>query len=208
MRIDVQGIIDGQPIPGRFAFAVPDPDQHIRFSDNRNPGVRWQDIPAGTRSLVLLVVDTDAPSDPSDVNQEGRSVPAELPRSDFYHWVLIDIPPEVTEIPEGEDADGVVAKGKAPGPTPQGVRGINSYTDFFIDDEQLEGIYGGYDGPCPPWNDSLVHRYYFTVYALDVPSLELQGEFTGDEVLEAMQGHVLDQASVMGTYTLNPALAR
>jgi len=170
--------------------------------------VHWHDVPAGTHSLALLVVDVDAPTDPSDVNQEGRSVPADLPRADFYHWVLIDIPTEVKGIDEGEDADGVVAMGKAPGETGKGVRGINSYTDFFVDDEQLEGIYGGYDGPCPPWNDALVHRYYFTVYALDVDSLGLQGEFTGDEVLEAMQGHVIEQASVMGTYTLNPELAR
>ncbi|MDV6319689.1 YbhB/YbcL family Raf kinase inhibitor-like protein [Chromohalobacter sp. HP20-39] len=208
MRIDVQDVIDGEPIPERFAFAVPDPQQHLRFSDNRNPCVHWHDVPAGTHSLALLVVDVDAPTDPSDVNQEGRSVPADLPRADFYHWVLIDIPTKVKGIDEGEDADGVVAMGKAPGETGKGVRGINSYTDFFVDDEQLEGIYGGYDGPCPPWNDALVHRYYFTVYALDVDSLGLQGEFTGDEVLEAMQGHVIEQASVMGTYTLNPELAR
>lgn len=149
MRIDVQDIIDGEPIPERFAFAVPDPEQHLRFSDNRNPHVHWHDVPAGTRSLALLVVDVDAPTDPSDVNQEGRSVSADLPRADFYHWVLIDIPVEVSGIDEGEDADGVVAMGKAPGETGKGVRGINSYTDFFIDDEQLEGIYGGYDGPCP-----------------------------------------------------------
>ncbi|MCK2041233.1 YbhB/YbcL family Raf kinase inhibitor-like protein [Chromohalobacter sp. TMW 2.2308] len=208
MRIDVQDIIDGEPIPERFAFAVPDPEQHLRFSDNRNPHVHWHDVPAGTRSLALLVVDVDAPTDPSDVNQEGRSVSADLPRADFYHWVLIDIPVEVSGIDEGEDADGVVAMGKAPGETGKGVRGINSYTDFFIDDEQLEGIYGGYDGPCPPWNDARVHRYHFTIYALDVASLGLQGEFTGDEVLEAMQGRVLEQSSVMGTYTLNPELAR
>ncbi|MCK0745319.1 YbhB/YbcL family Raf kinase inhibitor-like protein [Chromohalobacter nigrandesensis] len=208
MRIDVQDIIDGEPIPERFAFAVPDPERLLLFSDNRNPRVRWHDVPDGTRSLVLLVVDADAPTDPSDVNQEGRRVPADLPRADFYHWVLIDIPTAVSGIDEGEDADGVVAMGKAPGDTGKGVRGINSYTDFFADDEQLEGIYGGYDGPCPPWNDTLVHRYYFTVYALDVASLGLQGEFTGDEVLEAMQGHVIEQSSVMGTYTLNPELTR
>ncbi|MCI0509147.1 hypothetical protein C8E00_102461 [Chromohalobacter marismortui] len=208
MRIDVQDVIEGGPIPERFAFAVSDSQQHLRFSDNRNPCVRWNDVPVGTRSLALLVVDVDAPTDPSDVNQEGRSVPADLPRADFYHWVLIDIPADVNGIDEGEDADGVVLMGKAPGETGKGVRGINSYTDFFVDDEQLEGIYGGYDGPCPPWNDALIHRYHFTVYALDIASLGLQGEFTGDEVLDAMQGHIIEQASVMGTYTLNPELTR
>ena len=70
----------------------------------------------------------------------------------------------------------------------------------------MGGTYGGYDGPCPPWNDALVHRYHFTVYALDVESLDMKGTFTGDEALGAMQGHILGQATVTGTYTLNPEL--
>ena len=43
----------------------------------------------------------------------------------------------------------------------------------------MSGDYFGYDGPCPPWNDALVHRYVFTLYALDVATLGLQGPFTG-----------------------------
>ena len=68
----------------------------------------------------------------------------------------------------------------------------------------MKGVYGGYDGPCPPWNDERLHHYTFTVYALDVTSLGLSGEIRGPQVVEAMQGHILDQASVTGTYTLNP----
>jgi len=64
-----------------------------------------------------------------------------------------------------------------------------------------------YDGPCPPWNDEIVHRYVFTVYALDIEKLPLTGRFGGPEVRAAIAGHVLDQASLTGTYTLNPALA-
>lgn len=52
-----------------------------------------------------------------------------------------------------------------------------------------------------------LHHYVFTVYALDVARLNLEGKFTGADVLAAMQGHVLGQASLTGTYTLNPAVA-
>ena len=68
----------------------------------------------------------------------------------------------------------------------------------------MKGDYGGYDGPCPPWNDEIVHHYHFTVYALDVATLGLSGRFGGPEALKAMQGHILDQASWIGKYSLNP----
>ena len=70
----------------------------------------------------------------------------------------------------------------------------------------MGGDYGGYDGPCPPWNDEVVHRYRFTVYALDVSSLGLSEKFGGPEVLQAIEGHVLAKGSWVGTYTLNPKL--
>ncbi len=53
----------------------------------------------------------------------------------------------------------------------------------------------GYDGPCPPWNDSIVHHYTFTLYALDVARCPIEGKFTGTEVLAAITDHILDQAS-------------
>ena len=204
MRLTVAGISEGQPIPGPFAFAVADPDQHFRFGDNRNPRVTWADAPSGTRSFALLVVDADVPSEATNVNQEGKTVPKDLRRVDFFHWVRVDIPAEVDEIEEGEDADGVVVGGKDPGPTDKGVNGINGFTDFFAGDDTLKGVYGGYDGPAPPWNDERLHNYTFTLYALDVASLGQQGNFTGEDALKAMQGHILDQASVTGTYSLNP----
>jgi len=70
----------------------------------------------------------------------------------------------------------------------------------------MEGTYGGYDGPCPPWNDSIVHHYHFEVFALDVETLGLQGEFTGQDALEAMEGHILASTSHMGTYSMNQAI--
>ncbi|WP_110692285.1 YbhB/YbcL family Raf kinase inhibitor-like protein [Salinicola halophyticus] len=206
MRLTVKGIEEGQPIPALFAFAIPDPDQHMRLGDNRNPEVRWLDAPQGTQSFVMLITDPDVPGVADDVNQEGKTLTASLPRVDFYHWVLIDIPAEVNLIEEGEMADGVVPKGKAPGQTAKGVSGINGYTGFMAGDPDMAGVYGGYDGPCPPWNDEVVHRYTFAVFALDIPTLGLAGEFTGEQVREAMEGHVLAESSITATYTLNPDL--
>ena len=82
--------------------------------------------------------------------------------------------------------------------------GINDYTGWFAGDPEMSGNYGGYDGPCPPWNDELVHLYHFTIYALDVASLGLAGAFGGQEALKAMEGHILAQARCSGTYTINP----
>lgn len=160
-------------------------------------------MPAGTKSFALICVDPDVPSSGDDVNQEGRSVPADLPRVDFYHWVVVNIPAGLRSIAEGADSAGVTAKGKTPGQQPHGLTGINSYTDWFAGDEDMRGHYGGYDGPCPPWNDTLVHHYHFTIYALDVEKLDLSGPFTGADALSAMEGHVLGQASHMGSYTMN-----
>ena len=56
----------------------------------------------------------------------------------------------------------------------------------------------------PPWNDSIVHRYVFTLYALDVEQLDVDGELTGDKVEKALEGHVLAAAKLTGLYTLNP----
>ena len=71
-------------------------------------------------------------------------------------------------------------------------------------DLDMRGEYYGYDGPCPPWNDELVHRYVFTLYALDAPQLEVRGSLNGANVTAALAGHALASASLTGTYSLNP----
>jgi Raf kinase inhibitor-like YbhB/YbcL family protein len=145
------------------------------------------------------------PSKPDDVNQEGRTVPADLPRVDFYHWVLIDIPATVTELQVGADSAGVTPKGKEQTPDLAGAnRGVNGYTGWFAGDPDMGGDYFGYDGPCPPWNDSIPHHYVFSVYALDIVTCSMEGAFDGTAVLNAIEGHVLDQASITGLYSLNP----
>lgn len=204
LTVTIDAWADGGVIPPQFAFAVPAAEGHVALSANRNPAIRWSGAPTGTKSFALICHDPDVPSKPDDVNQEGRTVPADLPRIDFYHWVLVDIPANVTAIPEAADSDGVTPRGKQVGPIGHGVRGINTYTDWFTGDADMGGDYGGYDGPCPPWNDSIVHHYHFTVYALDVESVGLEGRFSGADALSAIKGHVLAQGSWSGTYSLNP----
>ncbi|WP_420995955.1 YbhB/YbcL family Raf kinase inhibitor-like protein [Cupriavidus sp. 30B13] len=214
MKIWSKAFGDNGPIPVEFAFGAMDPAAHVALSANRNPDLHWDEAPAETRSFVLICHDPDVPSRGDDVNQEGREVPASLPRVDFFHWVLVDIPPGLRSISAGSHSDGVIARGK-PGPEATGGtaaagglrHGLNDYTGWFANDPDMKGDYYGYDGPCPPWNDALLHHYVFTVYALDIDRLPLDGTFTGAQVREAIRGHVLAQAAITGTYTLNPKLA-
>lgn len=211
MKVWSNSFDDNSPIPTRCAFCKQDAASHVAMSDNRNPHLAWSGLPAGTRSVAIVVHDPDVPSAGDDVNQEGRTVPASLPRVDFYHWVAIDLAADLGgaggEIAEGAFCDGVTARGKDGPAGPEGTRhGINNYTDWFAGDADMEGDYYGYDGPCPPWNDEILHHYVFTVYALDVESLGVDGRFGGPEVLAAIEGHVLGSAAVTGTYTLNPAV--
>jgi Raf kinase inhibitor-like YbhB/YbcL family protein len=207
MRIARASFADGGAIPASLAFCAPDPKSHVTLSQNRSPALAWADAPAGTKSFAILCHDPDVPSRGDDVNQEGKVVPASLPRVDFFHWVLVDLPPSITAVAEGEFASSVTPRGK-PGPAAaHGARqGVNDYTGWFANDKDMSGNYFGYDGPCPPWNDAIVHRYVFTVFALDVARLAVEGAFTGADARKAMAGHILAQAAVTGRYTLNPAV--
>jgi Raf kinase inhibitor-like YbhB/YbcL family protein len=207
MHLSSSSFPDGEAIPAEFAFCVPDPETHATFAPNRSPALAWGDVPDGTRTFVLVCHDRDVPTKPDDVNQEDREVPADLPRADFFHWVLVDIPAHVRGFVDGEFSDGVTPRGKRQS-GPYGARpGVNNYTDWFSGDPEMEGTYYGYDGPCPPWNDSLVHHYVFTLFATDLVHCPVDGDFGGPEVRAALEGHVLAEASIMGTYTLNPRLA-
>jgi len=199
---------NGERIGARFAAGRLDEAAGVTFSDNVNPHLAWSDLPAGTRSLVLICHDFDVPSKGDDVNQPDREIPSDLPRVDFFHWVLVDLPPTLAQIAEGEFSRGFTPRGK-PGPQAlHGARqGLNDYTGWFAGDAERAGDYFGYDGPFPPFNDSLVHHYVFTLYALDVARLPVEGTFSGQQVREALAGHVLDAATYSGTYTLNRRLA-
>lgn len=208
MKLESKDLRDGRPIDTRFAFGKPDADNHMALSDNLSPHLEWSDAPAGTRSFALVCMDPDVPAQADDVNQEGKTLPTDMSRVDFCHWAMVDIAPGITRVETGECCDGVTPKGKQDPPGPDGVRqGLNDYTQFMAGDPDLAGNYSGYDGPCPPWNDERLHHYVFTVYALDTDQLDLPAEFTGHDVVRAIEGHVLDKASITATYTLNPGVA-
>jgi Raf kinase inhibitor-like YbhB/YbcL family protein len=204
VKLTSESFSDMGKIPGRCAFAVPDAKTHVRLSDNRNPQLAWSDLPPGTRSLVLVCHDRDVPSRPDDVNKEDRQVPKTLPRVNFYHWLLVDLKPFDAPIAEGEFSNRVTPRGKSGPQAARGAhQGVNDYTSWFANDKDMAGNYFGYDGPCPPWNDPLVHHYVFTLYALDVPKCPVSGAFRGPELLAAIEGHVLDSAELTGRYSLN-----
>lgn len=193
-------------IDSAYAFGMLDAQGEVVWGGNQNPAIDWSGLPEGTASLALICCDPDAPQDGSQANQAGVLIPATAARGPFYHWVLVNTPVGLDGIPIGALSSGVKTGGKAFGETPYGQQGVNDYTKWFASDQAMQGYYGGYDGPCPPWNDALAHRYILTLYALDA-LLDLSGPFTGSDVLAAMQGHVLAESSLCCRYALNPKAA-
>jgi Raf kinase inhibitor-like YbhB/YbcL family protein len=199
MKITSSSFEHGQRIPAEFAMGAPG-----GFGGNRNPQLRWDDAPAGTRSFALLCIDTDAPTDGALVADADTPIPVEHPRGDFVHWVMVDIAAGVREIAAGSCSDGVAARGKTAPAGPAGARhGLNDYTVWFAGDADMGGDYLGYDGPYPPGHDLRLHRYFFRVFALDVERLDLPARFGAGDVFRAMHGHVLAEAATYGTYSLN-----
>jgi Raf kinase inhibitor-like YbhB/YbcL family protein len=203
---------NGDRIPPQYAAGCLEGEAGVGFSANISPHLAWSELPADTRSLVLICHDFDVPTRADDVNKPDREVPSDLPRTDFFHWLMVDLPPSLSRLGEGEFSHGFVPRGK-PGPEVshpalRGVRhGLNDYTGWFAGDPERAGNYFGYDGPFPPFNDSLVHHYVFTLYAVSVPRLAVEGAFTGAQARRALAGHVLAEATHSGTYTLNRRLA-
>ena len=199
MKIRSESFANGQPIPPEFALGAPH-----GFGGNRNPHLAWDEVPAGTRGFALLCIDPDAPTDASLAGKAGVTIPVEHPRGPFIHWAVADIPADVRAIAAGAASDGVTRGGKAAdaagGP---GRAGLNDYTGWFAGDTGgMAGDWHGYDGPYPPPNDARVHRYFFRVFALDAPRLEVPARFTAADVLAAMHGHLLAEAAIHGTYSL------
>ena len=199
MRIASDSFESGKRIPAEFAMGLPD-----GFGGNRNPHLEWNEVPEGTRSFALLCVDPDAPTVPETVGRDDLQIPVEQPRGDFVHWAMIDIAADVRLIEAGSCSDGVTPKGKRNPTGPLGARqGLNDYTGWFAGDADMGGDYFGYDGPYPPFNDLRTHRYFFRLFALDVEKLDVPERFTAAQMLRATQGHVLGEALVHGTYSLN-----
>lgn len=101
----------------------------------------------------------------------------DAPGGTWVHWVLYDIPADAAGLPEGLPGDAELAAG--------GVQGENDFGRL------------GYGGPCPP--AGAPHRYFFRLYALDT-KLGLAAGASKQEVVDAMEGHVLAQGELMGTY--------
>lgn len=195
LSLKVKGVSAGEKIAEKFAFCAPDGLGKTRDGGNMNPEISWSGAPAGTKSFALIVVDKDVPAKFDDANQEGKVIAEDFPRQDFYHWVLVDIPTTVSSIAEGADSDGVRQSGKPVGKTAYGLNGQNDYASF------MKGAFGGYDGPCPPWNDARLHHYHFQLYALNVETLGLEGAFGGKEAMEKINAHKVGGAEVIGTYS-------
>jgi hypothetical protein len=205
MKLTSSSWTNGDRIPERFAAGRLSVGGGVEFAANLNPHLAWSDLPPRTKSLVLICHDFDVPSKAGDVNRHDRGVRADLPRVDFFHWVLVDLPPTPAEIAEGEFSRGFTPRGK-PGPqTGLGARsGLNDYTaGWFARDPRMAGSYFGYDGPLPPFNDSLVPHDVFALYAVAVPRLGIEGTFAGAQARAALAGVTLGAATFSGTYSLN-----
>jgi Raf kinase inhibitor-like YbhB/YbcL family protein len=145
-----------------FANGAEIPARYTCEGDDLSPPLAWSAPPDGTRSLVLIVDDPDAP-DPK------------APKVTWVHWLLYNLPPTASLLPEGMDREAL----------PAGTReGLNDWKQ------------PGYGGPCPPIGR---HRYFHKLYALDIVLPDL-GPVTKARLEEAMRGHVLAHSELIGTY--------
>ena len=130
------------------------PERFTCDGEDVNPSLKIDDVPGGAKSLVLIVDDPDAP------------------RGTFTHWIVWNLPPDLTEISANRTPSAAV-------------QGVN---DFGTN---------RYGGPCPP---SGVHRYYFKLYALDT-TLQLPAKSKRQTLEAAIKDHVVEEASLMGRYS-------
>jgi len=138
------------------------PIRHTCDGQDISPQLSWTEVPAGTKSLVLIVDDPDAPD------------PAE-PKMTWVHWVLYNIPLNISGLPEGVTGEGF----------PSGtLEGINDWKRT------------GYGGPCPPIG---THRYFHKLYALDAVLPDLKHP-TKAALEEAMKSHVIANFELIGRY--------
>ena len=135
------------------------PSKYTCDGKDASPPLSWTGIPAGGKSLALTCDDPDAPA--------GL----------WVHWVVFDLPPSMTGVPEGVPPTTEIPGG--------GRQGKNDFRKI------------GYGGPCPPGG---THRYVFTLYALD-STLGLPAGATRQDLLAAMRDHALGEATLTGTYS-------
>jgi Raf kinase inhibitor-like YbhB/YbcL family protein len=207
LEVSVDSIKDGKMLPTKYAFCMAAALGHATGGPDISPSISWSKGPAGTKSYVIILHDTDSPAEQREkMNKEGETLTSAVPRRNFFHWILVDIPANVTSVAEGADSNARVLHGKPATPAAVGgVRGLNDFTKVTAANDAMKGQYYGYDGPCPPWNDENVHHYHFTVYALSVPTLNLGKDFDAAAAMAALKDKVLAQGEVLALYTTNPA---
>lgn len=133
------------------------PPKHTCDGENISPPLSIEGVPEKAKSLALIMDDPDVPK---NLREDGM----------WDHWVVFNIPPSTSEIPEGQEPEGVHGKG------------TGNNTDYY--------------GPCPPDRE---HRYFFKLYALDT-ELDLKEGATKAEVERAMAGHIIEETQLMGRY--------
>lgn len=207
MKLYGESFPDRGEIPAEYAFCVFDAQGKMAFGSNHNPHLAWEQVPQSAKSLILLCIDPDVPAKPAASTDLNRVIPVDVPRINFFHWVMVDVEPAMGGIVAGSCSDGVVPRGKRNPSGPKGSRqGVNDYTRFTSNDPEMAGIYRGYDGPCPPSSDERIHHYYFRLYAMDFSLCPVEGDFTGADVIQAIRGHVLAESEWTGLYSLNLAI--
>ena len=131
---------------------------------NHSPHLAWSGAPVETKSFAVTLYDPDAPTG-----------------SGFWHWVVVNIPPNVTEL--------ALDAGNPRNPKlPQGA--LQTRTDFGAP---------GYGGPCPPEGDH-PHHYLFTVFAVGVESLPVKADASAAAIGFRLQFKTLARAAIMGLY--------
>ncbi len=151
-------VVDITVTSDAFAEGGMIPIQYTCDGADISPPLKWSGLPDGAKSLALICDDPDAPS------------------KTWVHWVLYNLPPELTGLPDSILSNEVLDNGARHG-----------ITDFGR---------SGYGGPCPP---SGTHRYFFKLYALDTV-LDLPDRVDKEQLEAAMEGHVLASGQLMGTY--------
>jgi len=134
------------------------PSRYTIDGINVSPPLEWDEIPDGSQSLALICDDPDAPM------------------GTWVHWVLFNLPPHKSGLPEGISPVPILSDGTR--------HGKNDFGKI------------GYGGPAPP---SGTHRYFFKLYALDI-KLSCESGLKKQELLDEMKGHILAEAQLMGTY--------
>lgn len=147
MKIESSAFKEGQAIPSHYTCD----------GEDKIPPLAFADISPEAKSLALIMDDPDVPT---SVRPDGM----------WNHWLAWNIPPETTQITEGEEPSGVIGNNTGEKP--------------------------GYMGPCPPDKE---HRYFFKLYALDT-MLDLDQGASKQELEKTMEGHILAQAQLMGRY--------